>query len=180
MTALTFDTMGLDRAATTAEKILTAVQALGERAVITLHLPDTVRQPPRTLGGVSRARQRTVAEVFAYQQRGYGTRPPRDPLALTPQGRAWIFERVRGSYAQDAARDPQATVLSIWQRVGFALRDLAVARAEAGGGDVRWQALAASTLQRKLRLGYAATPGRMTGQTIEALRRALPTVRNTR
>lgn len=177
---VTFDTMGVDRAATTAEKILAAVEALGDRAEITLHLPQTVRRPPRTLRGVSRARQSTVAEVLGYQQRGYGNRPARDPLALTPEGQRWLYEQVRGTYAQDAARDPRATVLSIWQRVGFALRDLAVARAEAGGGDLRWPALAPATLRRKLQLGYPATPGRMTGQTIEALRRALPTVRNTR
>lgn len=177
MTVVTFDTMGVDRAATTAEKILAAVQALGDRAEITLHLPATVRRPPRTVAGVSRARQGTVAEVLAYQQRGYGARPPRDPLALTPWARQWLHERVRGTYAQDAARDPQATLMSIWQRVGVALRDLAVMRAEAGGGDLRWEALAPATLRRKLRLGYPATAGRMTGQTIEALRRALPTVR---
>lgn len=177
MTTLTFDTMGLNQAATTAEKILVAVQSLGEQATITLHLPDATRRPPRTLHGVSRARQSTVREVFEHMQRGHGTRPARNPLDLDTSGRQWIFDRVKGTFSQDAAQDPQATVLAIWMRIGIAIRELGVMRLEAGGGDLRWQALATSTRARKLRLGYPGHAGVMTSQTINALRRALPTVR---
>ena len=175
---MNFPTGAFDGALRALGSVREMVTALDRTWEVDFHFADGTRQPPRTLRGVSSARQATIVEVIGYQQRGYGTRPPRDPFEVRDADRDRLFDKVAPGYAQRAIDgDPQASARSVVQSIAFALRDLAVDRWEHGGGDLGWDALAPSTLARKLALGYPASAGRMTGQSLQALRRALPVAR---
>lgn len=170
-------TQAVEDAVKWAENVKAFLSRLDETWSVDFHIPDAPRSPPRTLRGVATGRQPTIVEVIGYMQRGFGPRPPRDPFVVSPSARQWLFARVAGPYLEGAATVPEFTAQSVYQRIAFALRDLAVERLERGGADLEWQPLAARTVSRKAALGYPTHAGQMTSQTIQALRRALPTVR---
>ena len=71
----------------------------------------------------------------------------------------------------------EANVGAMMVSLGYAYRDLVVARMLQGGGDLSLAPLTHKYLSYKIRLGYPAKIGTMTGQTLNAIRRAQPIAR---
>ena len=163
------------------ERLQTIIDGLGGVYSIELAIPSTTRSPPKLLrGGTSRARQATLAEVLAWNIHGTTKMPARNMLQLTPSSRGALLDSVVERYYQRAKDDDVPTLAQLMPGVAYAWRDLVVKRYEAGGADLSLRRLTALYRARKLRLGYPARIGTMTGQTIAAVRKAQPIIRKKR
>ena len=163
------------------QRVRDLTDALGSRWTVEFKLPSTTRAPPRTVkprkGGAPK--QPTVAEVIGYFTLG-GSGPPRSMFAVNDYARRWLATRVVDRFLQRATSGgdiPNAGALMT--TIAFGLRDLVVQRWEAGGGDLNLAPLSAQHVARKIALGYPTRIGTMTGQSIQALRRAQPIARRT-
>lgn len=164
------------RLAALEERVETIVHGLGGRYTIELAMPNTLRAPPRLVrGGYSKAQQGTVAEIFGYFVHGTKKMVARNVLQLTPGASQAIIDEVVQKYVQREGEIP--TLSQLMPGIAYAWRALVVRRIEKGGGDLNLHKLDPDYRTRKLALGYPATIGQLTGQTLEAVRRAQPIIR---
>ena len=89
-------------------------------------------------------------------------------------------ERVETAMRQSFATQGRVNVLVQLQAGAQAFRELIVERLNAGGGDVRVDALAPSTVRQKARKGWPSTPGVASGAMRDALAGAQVVVRKVR
>lgn len=172
-----------DNARTLVKRVDDLVTALGGRWSVEFKLPATRRAAPRTLGkrkSTGHSAQPTVAEVIGYVTLGTSRMPARDMFEVTDAVRRQLATQVVDRFIQRATREgnvPNAGALMT--TIAFGLRDLVVQRWESGGGGLPLAPLSASHLARKIALGYPTKIGTMTGQSLQALRRAQPIARRT-
>jgi len=164
------------------QRLKTILDGLGGTYSIEIALPNTRRAPPKLVrGGYSKARQATLSEVFGWFVHGTTRgQPARNVLQLTPGMVRSLLDTVEQRYYERSREGDVPTLSQLMPGIAFAWRDLIVKRLEAGGGDLTLAPLSASHRARKLRLGYPAKVGTMTGQTLIALRKAQPIIRKKR
>ena len=155
--------------------------ALGSRWTVEFKLPATARTPTRTLKPRKGPppKQPTVAEVIGYFTLG-GSGPARNMFEVNDYARRWLATRIVDRFVAQATSGgnvPNAGALMT--TIAFGLRELVIQRWEAGGGDLNLSPLTAQHVARKVALGYPTRIGTMTGQSLQALRRAQPIARRT-
>ena len=161
-------------------KVSALVQELGRSRTIELAMPSGTREPPRTLAprrGPAPT-QASIVQVALWQITGTRRMPARDMYELNDRARGYLTQRLLTRFTpQLLDGDPEPNVGAMLMVAGYAFRDLLVQRMEAGGGDLTLTPLTARYAGYKVRLGYPARIGTMTGQTLNAVRRAQPIVR---
>lgn len=85
--------------------------------------------------------------------------------------------RVEDAMRATLATQGRVNVLVALQAGAQAFRELAVERLNAGGGDLRWDALSADYVEHKARRGQSRLPGVASGEMRDALQGALVVVR---
>lgn len=156
------------------------VSALSGTYTIELAMPSGARAPARTLTprrGPAPA-QAPISQVALWQVTGTRSMPARDMYRLDDAARAVLSQRLVSRFTPamlEGAPEPQ--VGAMLMVVGYAWRDLVVARMESGGAGLGLPPLTARFVGYKARLGYPTKIGTMTGQTLAAVRRAQPIVR---
>lgn len=158
-------------------KVTALVQELGKTRTIEFAMPSATREAPRTLtprrGGAPT--QASIVDVALWQ---ITRTPSRDMYELNDFAQSYLAQRLLDRFTpQLLDGDPEPNVGAMLMVVGYAFRDLVVQRMEAGGGDLSLAPLTPRYAAYKVRLGYPARIGTMTGQTLNAVRRAQPIVR---
>lgn len=163
------------------ERIRTILDGLGGSYNVEIAIPNTVRDPPRLVrGGYSKAKQATLSEVAGWFLHGTTKMPSRNMLVLTPGSRQEIFDAVTQRFYEGARSGTVPTLGQLMPAIAYRWRDIVVRRWAAGGGDLTLHELTTKYRARKLRLGYPARIGTLTGQTIQAIRKAQPVIRRVR
>lgn len=170
----------LSRGVAFVRRVEALVQELGSTWTVEFKLPGGARRPPRTLrprkGGAPP--QPSISQVALWQITGTRRMPARNMFEVNDYARQVIAQRLASRFTPQVLQgDAAPNVGALFVSAGFAFRDLVVSRFIAGGGDLSLAPLSASHLAYKLRLGYPTKIGTMTGQTLEALRRAQPIAR---
>ena len=164
------------------QRVNELTDALGSRWTVEFKLPATPRQPPRTLKPRKGAppKQPTVAEVIGYFTLGTNTGPARDMFTVNDYARRWLATRIVDRFlAQATSGGTIPNAGALMTTIAFGLRELVIQRWEAGGGDLNLTPLTAQHVAHKVALGYPTRTGTMTGQSLQALRRAQPIARRT-
>ena len=99
--------------------------------------------------------------------------PARPVFEYNDAARSRVEEAMRAS----VATQPRFNVLVTLQAGAQAFRELGVERLNAGGGDLRWDALTLQYAAAKSRRGQSTSPGVASGDTRDALAGALVVVR---
>jgi hypothetical protein len=164
-------------------RITEGVRSLGETHEVGLVLPDTPRAPPRTLH-VRRGpppAQASLAKVAGWFAFGTdeGRRLPVRNFFEVDDG---LREQITGDLIERFLADVQAGRTppnrgALNLAMAYRFKAMVIDRWESGGGDLTVPPLSPQHLARKALLGYPATVGTMTGQTLAALRRAQPITR---
>lgn len=165
------------------ERVTAGVRSLGETHEVGIILPDTARQPPKTLRvrkGAAPA-QASLAKVAGWFAFGTSRMPARNFFevndALKEQVTGDLIERFLAD-VRDGRTPPNRGALNM--AMAYRFKSFVIERWEDGGGDLTVPPLSAQHLARKALLGYPSRIGTMTGQTLEALRKAQPITRRAR
>lgn len=132
-------------------KIDALVASLGQRYTVQILLPPT------------------LSKVLGYFDEGTRRQPARPVLVVNGHARTEMIATLQQRLLVDLR---PMNVLPSLQIAANRLREVWVERLYAGGLDVRWKALAPSTLDRKRRLGQPLQPGVATGTLAVAMRGA--------
>ena len=170
----------LSRGVAFVRRVEALVADLGRTWTVELKLPGGARTPPRTLTPRRHPAppQPSVAQVALWQVTGTRRMPARNMFEINDYARQMLGTRLAQRFTPDILRgsaEPNAGALMV--SLGFAFRDLVVGRMVQGGGDLSLAQLSHDYLSYKVRLGYPAKIGTMTGQTLNAIRRAQPIAR---
>lgn len=164
-------------------RVTAGVRSLGETHEVGIILPDTAREPLRTLRVRRGAapRQPSLAKVAGWFAFGTTRQPARNLFEVNDAMREAItgdlIERFLAD-VRDGRTPPNRGALNL--AMAYRFKAYVIERWEEGGGDLTVAPLSPEHLARKALLGYPARIGTMTGQTIEALRKAQPITRRAR
>ena len=142
---------------------------------LALHQGGRMRRPPKTLTPRTRVKppplQPTVHEVIEHFSRG------RNMFTMTPDLRTLLATQAIGRFVADALRGQDVAPQRIIEEIARGYHRAVVFRWEHGGNDLHLRALSPRYVGYKLRLGYPATIGNLTGQSLAAIRGAALRVR---
>jgi len=149
-------------------RVTELINSLNVKWGIRYDFSAALRAPPRTL----RPRkgpaptQPAIAEVIRY----FIT--TRDMFAMTPHALQTIGQELVTAAVvdvRDGGNVPTASTIML--RIANAQKRMVIARWEAGGGDLPLAPLSPDYVAYKLRLGYPAKIGTLTGQSLAAIRK---------
>lgn len=143
-------------------------------------LPAGARAPSRTLRprrGPAPA-QASIAQVVLWQVTGTKRMPARNMFEINDYARGYLGQRLASRFTPQVLQgNAETNAGAMMVSVGFAYRDLVIARFQQGGGDLSLPALSSAYHAYKVRLGYPAKIGTLTGQSLDAIRKAQPIAR---
>lgn len=170
----------LSRGVAFVRKIEALVGEFGKTWTVEFKLPAGARAPSRTLRprrGPAPA-QASIAQVVLWQVTGTKRMPARNMFEINDYARGYLGQRLASRFTPQVLQgNAETNAGAMMVSVGFAYRDLVIARFQQGGGDLSLPALSSAYHAYKVRLGYPAKIGTLTGQSLDAIRKAQPIAR---